>query len=81
MKHAIGADVLIDVRPVHSVSISNQRPIGSLLRFGVGEAPRPGERHADDTPVNQVGGDRLVRDIDVIDARFNADRTAHARSR
>ena len=38
MKHAIGADVLIDVRPVHAVSISNQRPIGSLLRFGVGEA-------------------------------------------
>src|SRR5262245_9173343 len=79
MEHAIGADIPIDVRPIHAVAVSNQLPIGALLRRGVREPPRPGQRNADDTPVTQVGRDCLVCDVDVIDARFNADRSAHAR--
>ena len=45
--------------------------------IGVGQAPRPRQRDADDAPVDQVCGDAVIRDFDVPDPRVSAHRNAH----
>jgi hypothetical protein len=78
VQHAFGADVFIDVGPMDPVTVPNQAPIRALSWRRVRQPPRPRERHADHASIDQVGRDRFVGDVDAIDSRFNADRSAHA---
>ena len=54
------ADVFIHIRPVHSVAVACEFPIGSLRWRRVRQPRRPRQWHADDTPINQVRGDCFV---------------------
>jgi len=80
-EHAFCADIFIDIRPVHSMAVAYEFPIGALRWRRVGQPPRPRQWHADDTPINQVRGDCFVVDVDAGDPRLNANRSAHAMPR
>ena len=67
VEHAVRTQIFVDVRPVNAVAIANQRPVRPLGRRGLREAPRPGERNANDTTIDEVGRNVLVGHFDVID--------------
>ena len=53
MQHAVDTDVRINVRPVHAYTVADQFPMFALGGGCVRQSPRPGERNAHATPVNQ----------------------------
>lgn len=55
MKHAIDTDVLIYVGPVDTLAGTDQAEVRPLLRCGIGQAPGPGQRYADDAAVHEPG--------------------------
>jgi hypothetical protein len=79
--HSVCADVLVDVGPVNAVTIANQVPVRSLGGRRVRQAPRPGQGHADRSTIDQLSDNRLVGHLDVGDASFNADHSAHSKPR
>jgi hypothetical protein len=77
VEHAVCADVLVDFRPMDAVAIANQFPLLALGRRCFRESPRPCERNADHSSIDEIGRNGLVGDVHVIDSRFNADYSAH----
>lgn len=77
MQHPVGADVLVDVGPVDTVTVADQDPVRALLCSGVGQAPGPLERHTDDASIDEVSGDGFVGDLNVPDAGFSQDCSVH----
>jgi len=72
VQHALGADVFVDIRPMHTVPAADQPPLRPLRCRSVGQPLRPRKRYADDPAVRQVGGDGLVRDLDAGDSSLRA---------
>jgi len=81
VQHPLGTQVLVDVRPMDTLAITDERVLGSLSRRRVGKPPGPHKRHADDATVDEIRGDCLVRNLDAADSRFSSYRSAHARPR
>jgi hypothetical protein len=79
MKQAVDADVLVNVRPVNSMTGSDEAKVRSLCGCGLGQPPGPGQRHADDTPVDQIGNDLVFGHTDLLNPRIvpDASHSAH----
>ena len=69
MKHAFDTDVLIDIRPMYSLTGPDETEIGPLLPRGLRQSPRPGKRHADYATVREVRDDFVLCDAHVLDER------------
>ena len=81
MEHAFCADVFMDIRPMNSVTIAYELPVVPLSRGRFREAPRPRERDTYHPAVDQARRDGVIRHFNVSDSIFNADRSAHAKTR
>ena len=79
MKQAFDADVLVDVRPMNSLAGSDETKVRSLRGRGLGQPPGPGQRHADDAPVGQIGDDLILGHAYLLNARIvaGASHSAH----
>jgi len=82
-EHAAHTDILVDVGPPYAGAIAEDLVVCALLGRGIGQAPRPGERDADGTPVDEMCDNELVGNFDGGDPRFRATtirlrRSAHA---
>src|SRR5206468_8935046 len=75
VEHAVRTQIFVNVWPVNAVTVANQRAVRPLGRCCVRESPRP-RKSADNTTIDQEGGNGLTGHFDVIDSRFNADRSA-----
>ena len=79
VQQAVRTEILVNLWPVPAVTIANQRPVRSLYRGCLREAPRPRERNADDSTVDErsavivssVTATRLIRALTLI-AVFHA---------
>jgi hypothetical protein len=82
MEQALYADVLINVRPMNSLTRSDETKVCPLRRCGFGQPPGPSQRHTDDTPVDQVGDDLVLCHANPLNPRIaaEANRSAHATS-
>ena len=78
IKHAFDADVLVDIRPMYSLTGPDKTEIRPLLPGGLRQSPRPSKRHADYTTVGEVRDDLVLCDAHVLDARVVASRNVHA---
>src|SRR3989442_14780734 len=76
-EHAFRADVFVDVRPVHALTVTDDLVFRPLGRGGSGKPPRPGKRDADDPTICEIGRDRLVGDLNALDPGFAPSRSAH----
>ena len=61
MKHPLNAEIFVDLRPMDSMAIADNLVVVSLGWSRVAEPPGPCQRHTDDTPVNEMECDQLVR--------------------
>jgi hypothetical protein len=69
MQQSLDADVFVNVGPMNSLAKPYEPQVRSLRRRGFGQPPRPRQRNADDSPVDEVGNDLVSRDADLQDAR------------
>src|SRR5213594_3606810 len=76
-RRAFSADVVIHLRPVHALTVTDDLVFRPLGRAGGGKPPRPGERDADDPAVCEMGRDPLVGDLDAPDPGVAVSRSAH----
>ncbi len=67
MEHPLHADVLVDFRPVDTLSRPDQAELRALGWRRLRKPPRPSQRHTDDPTVCQVGDDLAFRDAHVAD--------------
>jgi len=70
MQQALDADVFVNIGPMNSLAGSDDAQLRSLRRRGFGQPPRPRQRNADDSPVDEVGNDLVSRDADLHYARL-----------
>src|SRR5918992_2429991 len=78
VKHALNAEVFIDIRPVHSLTAPDETPVRAFGRGCLRQAPGPSERHADHPSVREVGGDLVLGDAHILNMRIVASRSGHA---
>src|SRR6266404_1643179 len=79
VEHALGADVLIDIRPMDTLAAADNAEVGSLSRSRLRQAPRPRERNTDHTAIDKVGDDLVLGHPDAQDPRFAASHSGHAK--
>lgn len=79
-EHALGAQVLIEVRPVNSVTGGAERPICELARTCPRQPRIPLQGHRDRTTIRQVHGERVFGESHVANSLVSAEcQCAHAR--
>jgi len=69
-QQALDADVLIQVGPVDSRTLSNEPPVSPLSGSTVAEAREPSETHTDRTAVGEIHGQGVVADAELLGNRF-----------
>ena len=72
VKHTLGTDVLIDVRPMNPLTGPDETEMCPLLRSSLRETPGPGQRNADDAAACKMRDDLVVGDPHVLDAWLSA---------
>src|SRR5664280_434802 len=70
IKHAFGADILIDVRPMYAITVSNDSPICPLFGSCIRQSPRPGKRNADYPPIHELSRNRVIGDVYILNSDF-----------
>jgi hypothetical protein len=78
VKHALDANVLVDVRPVDALAGADKSKACSLTGCRPGEAPRPSQRNADDPAVRETRDELVCGNPDMLDAGLGANRSVHA---
>jgi hypothetical protein len=79
MEHALDTDVLVDIRPVDTLSRTDETEVCTLLRCGVRETPRPGQGNADNSTVCKPSHDLILCDLRVLNPRLDVSRhSVHA---
>jgi len=77
-KHPLDADVLIDIRPVNSLSGADNSPFRALSGRRFRKPPRPRQWHADNPAVNEIGRNGVGGKLDVSYTRFVINHNVHA---
>src|SRR5439155_17082078 len=77
VKHALDADVLINVRPVDTLPRADQSEVGTLGRGRVRESPRPSQRNTDNPAVCEARDDLVFRNSNLTDEGVSARRSGH----
>ena len=77
MKQSFGAEVFIDVWPVHALASSDWPPVGALRRRCLGQSPGPRERDADHATVGKMRDDLVLGDLHILHERFAASHNVH----
>src|SRR5208337_2834380 len=76
----LGAEILIDVRPVNAVAAARDAPVLPLGRGGVEQARIPGQRDRDGPPVPQGDAEGILGELHVGDTLVSRQRQdAHAK--
>ena len=70
VKHAFGADILIDVWPMDAMTVSDDFPVCPLFERCLGQPPRPGQRHADCAPIHELSRNGIFGDSYVFNSHF-----------
>jgi|SRR5690242_2464332 hypothetical protein len=78
VEHALHTDVFIYIWPVHTFAIPDKSKVCPLRRCRFRQSPRPGERYADNTTVQQVRNDCIRCDFNVSNPRLCTSHNAHA---
>jgi hypothetical protein len=78
VEHALHADVFVHIWPVHSFAIPDKSKVCALRRCRFRQSPRPGERYADNTTVQQVRNDCIRCNFNVSNPRLSTSHNAHA---
>jgi hypothetical protein len=73
MKQSFDADVLVNVGPMDSLAGSDETKVCPLRGRGFRQPPRPSQRHADNTTVDQIGDDLVLGHAYLLNARIVAD--------
>ena len=81
MKQPFGAEVFINVWPVHTLAGSDQPPVGALRRRCLGQSPGPRGRYAYDATVGKMRDDLVLGDLHILYERFAASHNVHAKPR
>ena len=61
VKHALDTQVFVDVGPMHTLTITDDFVIVTLSRRRLTQSPRPYQRNADDSPVDKMKCDQIIR--------------------
>ena len=78
VKHSFNADVFIDLRPVHSLSIADELETCALLSRRFRQTPGPRKRHTQHATVHQVRDDGIGCNLYILNPGLNALHNAHA---
>src|SRR5205823_1288787 len=76
VKHALDTQVFVDVGPVHTLSIADDFVIVTLSRRRLNESPRPYQRNADDSAVDKMKRDQIIRNSYVLNPSISVNRNA-----
>ena len=78
-EHAFDAEIFVDIQPMHSLAIADDCIILALSRSGLAQAPRPCQWNADDSPVDQMESDQIVRNRYVFYPSIGLSRSTHSK--
>jgi hypothetical protein len=79
VKQTFGAEVFVDVRPVHALPGSDQPPVCSLRWSCFGQSPRPRERDTNHATVCKMRYYFVVGDSHILYEWFAASHNVHAK--
>src|SRR5262249_20325789 len=71
-QQALGAEILVDIRPVDAVSATSDFPILPLLASGREQSRKPRERNRDTPAVNQIDYEPVVVELNVLDSNIRS---------
>ena len=78
VKHSLDAQIFIYVGPMNSLSISDDLVIVALNRRGVTQSPRPRQRDANNSAINEIKRNQIFGNAGVLYPGINVNRSAHS---